>query len=189
MRLHEEYIKRHNLDIPIVRHDKVSTVFLKSKESPVCWRIINVRWNSCYWHPGKFHITFQKPIHDFGNKLKNVSATKKCYWDEYESHLLKWSKKLRKDFSAIPEEDCDLSLWYMFLMMYDSKLAKTCLDIKSLILESIKPEHEKSTRKMFFSKAKSQLREREPDLFEAFRYSVQPLSENYADWLADLINE
>lgn len=188
MRLHEEYINRHKLDIPIVRYDSASTVFLRSKDVPVGWRIINIRWHSCHWHPGHFTIKITSPSHNRGDRLQDVVLPVEVHWDEYENRILAIARSSRRHFLAVPRIESDLSAWYIFLLMYDAYMIRTSSSVKEFIAESVDQDVDLLLRHLAARKAQSLLAREDEPLYEAFRRSVQPLTEKYADWLVNLIN-
>jgi len=124
MRLHEEYITRHNINIPIIRYDSHSTVFLRSKFEPVAWKILDIRWESCYWHPGDFTFALLHPTPG-QRRPRNAMHPFNVKWDEYETRLIGWLAGLKMEYRAVPVEESRLSIWYMFLMMYDAYLVNS----------------------------------------------------------------
>ena len=62
MRIFEEYLKRHNIDVPIVHHCNVGTLILKADGFE--WMVMEIRWISHDYHPGQYSIAINTPIHD-----------------------------------------------------------------------------------------------------------------------------
>ena len=189
MRLHEEYITRHSLDVPIVRYDKRSTVFLRSKDSPCDWRIFSTHWNECDWHPGHFVIRHSYPCHDgyLRHLLKDLSHDE-VKWDKYEEHVLKFVEN-KGDFEPVPSEEKTIEVWKMFLYMYDSALSGVGSDLLSMIGKSVNPELDYSEKLRAISTATLQLRMNHCDIYDSLSHQVLPLENNYADWLVKLLDD
>lgn len=189
MHLHEEYISRHKLNVPLVRYDSFSTAFLRSKETPIFWRIVNIRWRSCHWHPGNFEIACKKPCHDVANRFRNVLGPKEIYWDEYEAYVVKMVKGLKDDFHAIPKSECSLASWHMFLLMYDTHIARLDRKVLDWVAVSIDPEASVPKKYMAFAEALRDIQQENPTLYDCYQSYLHPLTEHYAEWLVKLIND
>lgn len=187
MHLHEEYITRHRLKIPVIRYDSHATVFLRSKETPTFWSIMTVKWNGCHWHPGSFKITIEKPLHDRADNL-HQDFPQEVYWDEYEEHLLTFCQGLKCDFVAVSQKESELAAWCMFLTMYDSYLAKLSAKVLNKIAGSIRPENSLAQRHLDFMEARLSIQQEQYALVERLEKNIMPLTNKYADWLVELIN-
>jgi hypothetical protein len=187
MRLHEEYIERHKLNVPVVRYDKQSTVFLKNLDSQ--WCIFCTRWHECEWHPGHFEIQYVQPRHDgcLNQLVDHIIAPRNVYWDEYEIHVLEFVCRLKGEgYQAIPFEDRHLATWQMFVTMHDSVLAKMGYDFISLVGRSVSPSFSFGQRMEFMRAGRSQLKCNNSRLYDTLVRQVVPFSNNYAKWLVDL---
>ena len=184
MHLHEEYIKRRQLKIPLIRYDSRSVALLKSEEE---WRIIDISWVSCHWHPGHFVIRVLMPRHDKGGSIR-VFPNRELYWDQYEDHILEL-KDTWSGFHAIPKKESSLAWWYVFLLMYDSSLAQLSFDFRELVAASIDPDSEFLDKKIAAKRAQLQMRIEDICLEEAWSGITHDYSPKYADWLVNLIND
>ena len=197
MRLHEEYLKRHNLDVPLVCYDHRSTVFLYGIDAPM-WRIMSLAWRHPEtWHPGFFEMSYCAPMHNgrasdghFSSGLvQNLCRPRKWYWDTYEESLLKFVSEVQKEFRAIPHQDCKLASWQMFLYMCDARLAS--LRDRPLFFNRIEESlrsSDASERLIAQGKVLHQLQGCMPEVFDIWTHQVEPLTANYSEWLVELIN-
>lgn len=191
MRLHEEYIIRHDLPVSVVRYDKRSTVFLKSKDSPHQWRILSLHWKECDWHPGHFDARYTRPCHN-GNEdvlLEDVFTPRQLHWDEYEEYLLKLVEEIREEYTAVAFEDQHFASWQVFLVMYDSSLSLLGRDFISIVGKSLSPNISLSQRDQLVEAGKRSLKRRAGHVYEALEHQVMPLTSDYAEWLVKLVNE
>lgn len=191
MRLHEEYIARHDLDVPVVRYDKRSTVFLKSKSSPCQWRILSICWKECDWHPGHFDVRYTRPCHDgyVDALLEDLLVSRHLHWDVYESSILELVEDLKDDYRAITFEDREFAAWQFFLVMHDSALAAVGSEFLSLVGRSLSQDLSLSQKTTLIDVGKSLLERRNLSIYDSLVFQVMPLTENYAEWLVKLINE
>ena len=126
MRLHEEYIHRHKLDVPVVRYDSASQVVLRSKGRPLQWRIITCEWRTHGYHPGYFEVCCKSPVRNGyykENTLKDVILPKNLHWDEYETGILSIIDRIKDSFEAVSEKESAMSAWHIFLFIYDTWFA------------------------------------------------------------------
>lgn len=192
MRLHEEYIARHDLSVSVVRYDKRSTVFLKSKSKRMCeWRILAISWKECDWHPGCFDARYTHPRHD-GYKdvlLRDVFSPRQLHWDEYEDYLVKFVEEMREEYTAVPSEDKYFVAWQFFLVMYDSALSVLGPDFIYIAGKSLAPDVSLKKRNNLVEEGKSYLKLCSPNMYDALIQQVVPLTTHYAEWLVKLINE
>ena len=184
MHLHEEYINRHKLDIPLVRYDSYTTVFLESCRPTAFW-ILDIQWHSCHWHPGNFKIVLRKPLLDSPERFEN-HFPREVYWDEYEEYLLGLCQDLKGEFVAITKDESQWAAWHMFLLAYDSHLARLGSPTVEKIADSICPENTPGERSRLLLEAMVAVKRKSPPLFERLEEYLR--IEQYADWLVELIN-
>lgn len=190
MRLHEEYIARHNLAVPVVRYDKRSTVFLKSN-STCEWRILAISWKECDWHPGRFEARYTYPCHDGYEDvlLEDVFSPRQLHWDEYEEYLLGLVSLISSEYTAVPYKDRYFVAWQFFLVMYDSALSVLGPDFISIVGKSLAPDISLRKRDNLVEEGKSYLKRCSPSTYDALMHQVVPLTTHYAEWLVKLVNE
>lgn len=189
MQLHEEYIHRHNLDVPVVRYDSSSQIILRSKESPLQWRIISCRWRTNGYHPGYFEVSCKKPVrngHYQDNALKNV-AMDNLYWDDYERKILNLVSNMKNDYVAISDKESDLAAWEIFLLIYDTWLSQNMpKEFYEHVCESIDWNSSYSSRKRAYRNSLMYIKG--SDVCDAYIYQIKWLSSRHSKWLEDLVN-
>lgn len=190
MQLHEEYIRRHRLAVPVVRADARSTVFLRSVTSPYDWKILIIRWMPCESHPGHYCIRVFSPVHNgYRTHMLTCSVDQMVFWDNYEPFVLDFVKSCRPEFSAVPSEESILAAWQMFLLIFDSKLVLMGQEFLTLVSRSIAPNLSIEERSTAVVAAKAQLRLLLPEVSEHLHHQIFPLADFYSDWLVRLIND
>ncbi len=190
MRLHEEYIHRHKLNVPVVRYDSTSQIVLRSKAIPLEWRIITCRWRSDGYHPGYFEVCCKAPVRNGyykENTLEDVILPKNIYWDEYESDILRIVDHLKVSFEAVSKRESSMSAWQVFLLIYDSWLANNMKsEFMGYASESVGLDIDFISRQEAYKKALSYLCGTEVE--DAFTYQMKWWSGRHSKWMEDLIN-
>jgi hypothetical protein len=189
MRLHEEYILRNKLDVPIVRYDRRSQAILRSKFKPYCWRIISIVWRANRRGPGFFEISCKKPVHNGYIKehvLDSVLDTQFAYWENYENLVLGLAKMQKEDFEAISTCETEFASWCIFSFIYDNWLA---LNVSPEFFHYLSGvfEHKGDNRLKCMDMAKKFIKDKKVE--EAYEYQIKPWAGVHSEWLANLINE
>lgn len=127
MNLHEEYIKRHNLNVPIIQYDKSSKIYLRHENLPK-WRTINFEWMFDYGHPCPWRIVIIEPIHDsYGihdRYWKTTFGPKEVYWDEYDDFVRELVRNHREWKVVTNKKDLEMFNWETFLYMADKMISE-----------------------------------------------------------------
>jgi hypothetical protein len=190
MRLHEEYILRKGLDLPVILYEKRSNVFLRSKEEPYQWMVFNISWVDGRHAPGMFCVTISKPLHN-GYREKTFfyyTAEKIIQWDEYSDFIVDYAKSVTDDWFVVPDKERNLALWQMFLQVYDGWIVKnTNRDFYRLVEESIRLDNDFHRRSTVFRNARTRL-ETCDEISQLFKYEIFPLAKGHSIWLEKLIN-
>lgn len=189
MRLHEEYIKRHGLDIPVVQYERRSTIFLRSHQrESIEWRILAIQWIHVNRHPGYFEMSYVVPVHDGWREdlFRHIFRPKILYWDEYEATISKLVAEIVQDkFEAISNKDHVFALWQMFLYMHDSLIARHMPpEFYELVEDSVA-----CSSSVSYEKAVDMLWEKIPNLYNTLKSQVLPLAAIHSQWLENLIND
>jgi hypothetical protein len=193
MHLHEEYIRRHNLHVPVILYRQRSTVFLRSKNTPYFWRILSFHWHDPDRHPGFWDVTYNEIIRngpEINRFVHSIDKVDSCFSDQYEETVLEFVNRVRSShFVAIPNEERVLAAWQILLTMYDYWLAshkdKEFFDLVANSLDSTKSI---SDRLLAYQQAKDKLSDSKPVL-DTFIYNLVPLTRGDSAWLIGLINE
>lgn len=192
MSLHEEYIHRHKLDVPVVLYNHRSTVFLRNKDAPQSWRILVLAWRDGGNHPGFFEVSYNEAIHNghlMGKLVKDLIPNSTCFWDEYEACVLRMAQSIRKaGYSAVPTEETTLAAWQFFLIMYDSWLAETMdRSFFWLVEHTLRPDLPLEARHKACHVAQKQLTV-DSRVNDLWHYQILPLAKHGSEWLVKLIN-
>lgn len=138
MQICEEYHKRYKLEVPFIKHNPMSYLFIRdSSEQFVDWKVFHIVWNSPSGHPGCYVFRQLKPVRnshgsgtrsryycDFLNYLKFIEEKKDTvHWDEYDSFILKLLNNLDKDKIIKDKKTLTLTAWEMFIFANDSFFA------------------------------------------------------------------
>lgn len=186
MRIFEEYLKRHNIDVPIVHHCNVGTLILKADGFE--WMVMEIRWISHDYHPGQYSIEINTPIHDgYINDCvftKNSPVYKK--WDEYENFLLGTS--VYNKFKPVSDpKEIIMTVWEMFVYSCDSWFAKKDSVVKQLLFESLDKDNSIDLR---YKKHKEVLSHVDYSLINRiWTYEMLAKTQNYAFWLSTALNK
>lgn len=192
MHLHEEYIKRHKIDIPVVLYKQRSTVLLRSQNTPYRWRILAFRWRELDNHPGFWEIFYNEAVHN-GHEIKtlvnDVYKIEVCHWNKYESSVyFMISRVLADEFVAIEPEEQVLAVWQIFLMMYDSWLARHMgngfFELVGISINSLLP---RAGRLEAIDEAQRQLCI-DKTINDVWAFQLLPLAKAGSEWLVRLIN-
>lgn len=190
--LHQEYIERHKLAVPVVLYNARSTAFIRSKNEPYTWRVLVLAWRDVSRHPGFFEVSYNEAIHDgFNNSsglIREIGHVN-CYWDVYEDYILRLAESIRASgFIAPPIAEQTLAAWGFFLYMFDSWLAATMdSNFFWLVEYTLRQDVSLNARLKAFHVAKKQLAAI-PEISKLLLYQILPLARSSSDWLVNLIN-
>jgi hypothetical protein len=127
MYLHEEYIKRNNLNVKIVVHARRSLVLLRNADD---WWVFSSFWRDPEGHPGSYKFVLSevvrnginsnwellKPVYE-SNELNKITS------DIYEERLFDTIAFVKnKGFKAIELEQQELASWQILLKMCENYL-------------------------------------------------------------------
>lgn len=197
MRIYEEYLSRHNIDIPFVQYCTNGSLILKTNASRSDWKyqIVSIKWQRHDHRPGQYAIELIEPVHDgykFDVNFTNIQFPSELTliqkkWDEYEDFILEWVMQL-KDVDPIVEDDESLmALWEMFVYVHDSWFFKQPSDIKKVLYKSLDAEN--PDRIKYFNDIMYYLANHHQNILRTWRFEFYFRLQNYANWLAKLINK
>jgi hypothetical protein len=193
MHLHEEYIRRNKLDVPVILYSHKSRVFFKNKSAPYKWGILTIFWHEPDRHPGFFEMKCASAQHDGykDNKLViDEIRSQWWHWDEYEKMLMKlihWAKE--KSLVALELREQILAAWQIFLIMYDSWLAENMdLSFFKYVGITLDPTHSLDEREAACKQAQTKLSGHK-EVYEGWTGQLLPLTKSRSEWLIRLIND
>ena len=187
MRIFEEYLKRNDIDVPIVHHCNIGTLILRGDNR---WSLMNIKWQHHEYHPGQYEITIDSPIHD--GHVSNVFFTKNRpilkKWDEYEDFFLNWGKNHPTLKPVFEVKEVMLSAWEIFVFSFDSWFSKKP-EFTNLLFESLDKDNPVDLRYKKQQELINLISVEYPNIFKIWRYEVLIRTQNYAFWLATLLNK
>jgi len=192
MRLHEEYVRRHGLDIPVIRFDSRSNLFLKTKDAPFRWSIFNIIWRPQIGKPGYYEFVQMNPLHNGQGEFCCREKDHYVYWDQYESELTKIIKEYRDGgYCSIPSQFRNLMAWEMFVYMYDGWMSRRMdgdFYRQVELSTSVKLDYDerslalRTAIKILSDSAGSE------EIIEMLNYQIMPMINGHSQWLEDLVN-
>ena len=121
MKLIEEYLKRHDLNVPMIYRQNNLVLFTKQKnEFP--YHIHNLHLHKQQGHPNVYRMTVSRPIHNGfkGDKFVERLSEDEIPWEDYEASVVGMANK--KSLALSNPMDIGLAAWEMFIHVYDSIL-------------------------------------------------------------------
>lgn len=193
MYLHEEYIRRHGLDIPVVLYNQRTSVILRSNDLPYRWRLITISWHHPDRHPGYFEVGYTEAIHngwEEGKLVRELSRPAYWHWDAYEPSVLNLAAAVKQTpFRAVADEEKLLAAWAVFLYMYDSWYASRADKVfQNFAYQSLRGDLTTLQRRNNYESAVGLLTG-DSKIEEVWQRQLYPLSRIGSEWLVKLINE
>lgn len=192
MRLHEEYIIRNKLDIPVICYDSKSTLFLKSKLTPFRWSIFNILFRQSSSRPGCYEFMRMEPVHDGEGAFKCLDKDHYVHWDKYESEIANFVNSYQKNgFYAVAKNERLLAAWEMFLYMYDGHLAMSMdKDFYEKVYVSTNLKLSLADRTVAYREANRMLASHfnSDNVLDMLNHRIIPMVKCHSKWLEDLVN-
>lgn len=183
MKLFQDYFLRHNIKLPVVVHCTAGIVLLKNAENK--WMILSISFNKD-GHTNFYNIEFMTPVRNehkgFMFKKHLINEVKV---NEYENYIFDWKRQLDKDYYAIKEENKKISIWEMFVYMYDKRLAEQSSEVKGLLFDSLNLENSEIIR---LNAIEALMLILDVDLVRSWKFDVYYRFSNYSNWLVELVN-
>jgi hypothetical protein len=185
MQLHEEYIVRHGLSVPIVRYEDVSRVMLKREDKFPKWFIFSVEWQQPDHHPGHFEKCEYFACHNGWSRREfQTHNRERIEFSDYEHYILDWAKeqKLNNVRVVTDKKERDLACWEMLLYIWDDWLAQNCSSSLYVTLEqTINPELNYRQRLDVINNIALPV-----SIIETYKYHLLPFV-HHATWIENLI--
>lgn len=195
MRLFEEYFQRHKIDdVLVAHHCSTGALILRTTDSALWknrWLLVTIRWADHDHHPGEYHIDMNSPVHD-GFTTETIFTkwpTTKKKWHEYEDFLLGWAEKLKGVKPVRGVRNITLAAWEMFVFSYDSWFCRQPFEIKRMLFESLDKDKSADYRYQHYQDVAIFLATHHPAVLRAWKYEVLARVQNYADWLAVIVDK
>lgn len=145
MYLHEEYIQRHELDVPLIQYNLRSKILLK-RSNPHNWRVLSLDWQFDWGHPGFWYYFLLEPIHssykescnwhkvklttfDNWNQYDEFDEFMTIYWDQYDKFIKDIAHNHTDWMVCENSMEKELFYWEVFVYVCDNWIAEN--DIKN----------------------------------------------------------
>lgn len=205
MRIYEEYLNRHNIkNVPIVHHSRSSSLICRLDSNHPRWKghkwlLTSILWDHNNHHPGNYRFEMHFPVHDGCSKncfftqynpsvirSEKPSIIKK--WDEYEDYILD-EFCMMEGLKPVKEKDAFLTAWEIFVYIYDSWFYQQSHDIKSILYESLDKEKSSKHRYKYYQEIVAFLTNNHSIVLRSWRFDLLIRVQNYADWLATVMEQ
>lgn len=122
MQLVEEYLLRHAIQLPLVKHQNAAVVFFRDKDG--VWCVKQLQWHPPDVHPGMYSASTNRVSHngfEKGRYFDHIEESQ-LQWDEYEPYLLEWASVPR----IVPRTQGEMIIaeWEMVLRCCDKALIR-----------------------------------------------------------------
>ena len=197
MRLHEEYLKRKQLRVPLVCFEGNSGVLLRTQEPPYSWMSLSFRWaHDEYWHPGQFYFNKHEFRHNSWpkKKVRIADAAHKLYWDEYEEYVINLVSTLKDDYIVVSGDDTEIAVCEILLSVCDGAIAKLMANgslgsnFCKKVMDVLKLDNEPGVRSDAAESVISDLRRVSCDMTDNVVYDIRNHL-NDSNWLASLFRD
>ena len=183
MRLCEEYMMRHKIVVPLVRHVRNGSVFFSDGDS--AWRIKTFEYHSGENHPGMYTVSTLRPSHNgFRGRLFEGCGQEELQWDEYEPYLLDWASK-QKVLPPSTDEEIMMVAWEILLRSCDKGLIRH-IHFNPLA-KSIDFEIPIAERCFNINACLKYFKSINDDIYKVWEGDISHYLKNYAGWLAQVV--
>lgn len=140
LHLHEEYIRRKQLPVPVIKSAAVTDVMLKTANGT--YRAFTIHWLPGGAHPGKFLFREIEPALDCdglaGHGLA-VRFERHYHADTYEQGIAEAVARFKESGDrAVQPHDWELASWHMFVISMGSRLMQSASsEVLRTIVDSV----------------------------------------------------
>jgi len=193
MHLHEEYIRRHKLDVPVIRYNQRSKILLRNDSLPN-WRILSLDWQSDYAHPGYWLCSLIEPIHaSFGRdrNWRQLFRPRQIFWDQYDGFM----KSLAADHCGWTvtqnQLDSELFCWEVLLYTCDNWVSHNMRENRAFLKNmamSIDKKFSLDDRLASFQEAFRIVQNTSMSVAEFYSYNICNHHGDGQKWFSELIS-
>jgi len=186
MHLYEEYLARHSITLPVVKHTGQGYLFFKESDDD-SWRIASILLTDQKQGPNNYSIKVFKPVRmaDAYFGLNPVYEEDDIEWDDYEDFILDWCRVLSNFKIALTESDIFFAAWEMFIVANDEWFSR---NFPSDVLYSTLDEDLSRVERLHnIRECACSISLKSPTRYRTWRDEVLNLVDNYAYWLCDII--
>lgn len=190
MRIYEEYIKRYNLSLPIVKHINFGCIFLRNSSTVsngIEWLLYTISFKPPSNHPGEYIIRTLRPIHDGCKSSYNFQTIDEdiVEWDKYESHVMGWIRKKNKNHVIHGTKEVVLTAWEIFIHTHDSFFAKNYSP--NIIFNTIDDSASIKDRYNSYQECINILQNEYTEVYNYWKFEMVEYIRNYSHWLSQLV--
>jgi hypothetical protein len=122
MRLYEEYINRHKIAVPIIRHADHNVLFFrKEKPNGIEWKIFTAQFRRDVYRHGVYHCALNQPTRNsVGSGFKTITQSE-IEWDCFEDYMLNIDNKNSIVFDS---KEVLVAAWEIFVFQAERYLIR-----------------------------------------------------------------
>jgi hypothetical protein len=187
MNIIDEYLLRHGLSFPIVRHSD-GIVILRELQTQKLF-VLSTKWITNNHHPGHYLVELRHPSYSASKQsLSNLFECRFSYeknWSEYEDFFFSWMRNM--NFVPILErKNIIISAWEIFVCCYEFWFLNGSDLFKEELFDTLDPEQSLENRffscEHFFNQKEFKISELSKIWEEKFLGEIN----NYLDWFDSL---
>jgi hypothetical protein len=191
MRLSEEYVARRQIKVPMVIHNPVGSILLRSagpeRWDRPRWLILRYKWEHHAVRPGKYCIEIARPVHDGYKHEMFKQDTVIKYWHQFEDYLLNWIGNIDAQV-VLGKQAVVLGAWELFVFTRDSWFATQNHECKRLLFESLDRQQTLEARHARYQDLIMWLSVQQPAVLRSWKYDVLARVDSYDERLAALVH-
>ena len=194
MRLHEEYLKRHQLSVPIIKHVPLGHLIVRNSGetcfnvSTVNWTVLKMKWEDPVYHPGFYLFKFLQPYKtnlSDSNFLRAKDEEIKIRWDEYEDYLLNWTANFKPSMFITDPMEIVMTVWEMFIYSHEQTIIERYRSLSNLFFKTLDFHSNLAGRYNSYVKL-LKLVDQNDFPFNMWRRNLNEIAQNYSPWIAKL---
>jgi hypothetical protein len=187
MRLYDEYLKRHGLCLPLVRHANKSTLLFRVLDNSLWqshWLLFSAEWHHKRGETGHYEVSFSAPNRDQSTLVHLEKA--KIQWDEYDRYFMNWPV-LNTGVEYLSREDAASELWQIFQFCHDAWISRQPYEIQEILHDCTDMQRSEQARKASQEFVLFYLQQEYPTILSAWQHDMIGWFQFYADWLVDFL--
>jgi len=188
MHLFEEYLNRQNISIPIVQHCATGIVILKNPDNSKLFLFIKRIESES--KPSFYNIILKSPVHDGYRynaffKQKKVSVVT---WQMYEQFFLD-RNNFENTTAVCGNKNISLACLEVLAFIYDGWFCEKSSYLKNILYNCLDLDLTLEERFENYNNLINKLHKFEPNIYYNYKKNLLLPTENYAEWLAKIINK
>ena len=183
MNIIDEYLLRHGLSFPIVRHSD-GIVILRELPTQKLF-VLSTKWITNNHHPGHYLVELRHPSHSASKQsLSNLFECRFSYekkWSEYEDFFFSWTRNM--NFVPILErKNVIISAWEIFVCCYEFWFLNGSDLFKKKLFDTLDPEQNLEDRLFSCEYFLNQREFKVSELSKIWENKFLGETNNYLDW-------